>query len=145
MPGPHPQVGGCLLSSRHGGQLAGPRALGLCQGSLQGSPWPGTLGVGWRWGCAGSVGSPLPVSAANHSLGCSEASFRVRLLTPSHREKLRLGQAAQLGRAQDARLGGHTPAPAPWLLYSTVLQPKAAPDVDCLRLIHSLHPAFVCF
>ena len=105
-------------------------ALGLCQGSLQGSPWPGNLGAGWGWGCAGSIGSPLPVGAANHTLGSTEALLQSLTPHPFSQEKLRLRQVARLGLAQDVGFGGHTPPPAPWFLYSTVLQPTASPEVD---------------
>ena len=75
------------------------RALGLCQGSLQGSPWPGNLGAGWGWECAGSVGSPLPVGAANHTLGSTEALLQSLTPHPFSQEKLRLRQVARLGLA----------------------------------------------
>lgn len=112
-PGPHPQVRGCLLSSGHGGQVPHP---GLCQGSLRGSPWPGNLGAGWGGGVQAAWGPLCPWVQQTTLLAPVKSSFRVRLLTPSHRERLRLGQRTGWDLPSMLDLGA-TPPPAPWFLY----------------------------
>ena len=96
------------------------------------------------WGCAGSVGSPLPMGAANHTLGSSEVLLQSPTPHPFSQGETEAWTTAQLGLAQHAGLGGHPP-PRPVVPVPTVLQPTAAPGMGCLRLIRSLHPAFVCF
>lgn len=65
---------------------------GLCQGSLRGSPWPGNLGAGWGGGVQAAWGPLCPWVQQTTLLAPVKPSFRVRLHTPSHRERLRLGQ-----------------------------------------------------
>lgn len=108
------------------------RALrpGTVSGVAPGLTVPREPGGRLGFGVCRQCGVPSACGCSKPHSAPLKPSFRVRLLTPSHREKLRLRQVVQLGLAQDVGLGGHTPPPAPWFLYSTVLQPTASPEVD---------------
>lgn len=112
------------------GSWQGPAPWDCVRGRSRAHRAQGTWGQAGVWGVQ-AVWGPLCLWVQQTTLLAPlKPSFRVRLLTPSHREKLRLRQVVQLGLAQDVGLGGHTPPPAPWFLYSTVLQPTASPEVD---------------
>ena len=127
------------------GQIPHP---GLCQGSLRGSPWPGNLGAGWGGGVQAAWGPLCPWVQQTTLLAPVKPSFRGLLQSPTphpfSQGETEAWTTDRLGLAQHAGLGGHPP-PRPVVPVPTVLQPTAAPGMGCLRLIRSLHPAFVCF